>query len=210
MAELDGKRTIKFSGEARAGVDVSRMARQLRNAIADVRDQSRPSTFTRPDMPITTVFKTDVPKELPRILAFRLDANERVLAAAEADVDPLSLKNFFAGWITITTNRLLIANRESFNRHAQIALSVPLSDIRYVRFVEREKGKGPGMDIVTANQNIRLVFADWAAKGESFDQAKRFAMVLGSFMQLPKAEVPVANIPELAPTDEPAVLEPPG
>ena len=199
MTELDGKRTVRFSSEARAGRDVLRMARQLRNTIADVRGQAHPSQFARPELPTTRVFKAAVPEELPRVLAFRLHPRETVLAMAEARIEPLSLGNSFPGWIVITTERLLIANRESFKRHAQIELVIPLDIIRYVRFVEREKGKGPGMDVVTAQQNIRVLFADWAASGPSFDQARRFARVLGSFMRLPRGEVPTADIPELAP-----------
>lgn len=207
MAELDGKRTIKFSGEARAGKDVARMARQLRNAVAEVRDRSHPSAFQRPELPTTTVFKKDVPEELPRILAFRLGPGERLLALAEAEVDELSLRNFFASWITVTSERLLIANKEAFKRYAQIRQSVPLDEIRYVRFVERDKGKGPGMDVVTAKHNIRFGFDDWAASGASFDQAKRFARILGSFMRLPEEEIPTADIPELAPPNSQAEIQ---
>lgn len=199
MAELVGKRAIKFSGEDRAGHEVARMARQLRNAVADVRDGSRPASFSRPSVPSTTVFKKDVPDDLPRILAFRLGPDERVLAMAEADVDEFSLRNFFPSWITVTSDRLLIANKEGFKRYAQIDQAVPLEDIRYVRFVEREKGKGPGIDVVTATKNTRFVFGDWAATGPSFEQAKRFATILGSFMRLPTEEIPIAEIPELMP-----------
>lgn len=206
MAELDGKKTIKFSGEARAGKDVARMARQLRDAVAEVRDRSHPSSFHRPDLPTTTVFKKVVPEELPRILAFRLGPSERLLALAEANVDELSLRNFFSSWITLTNERLLIANKEAFKRYAQIRQSVPLDEIRYVRFVEREKGKGPGMDVVTTKQNMRFVFDDWAANGASFDQARTFARVLASFMRLPPEEIPTADIPEVASAETPAEL----
>lgn len=209
MAELDGKRTIKFGSEYRAGRDVSRMARQLRNAIADVRDQSHPSEYARPEVPTTTVFKQGVPEELPRILAFRLGAHERVLALAEVKVDPLSLNSSYPGWFTVTDQRLLLAKRDEFKSHAQVRQSVPLEDIRYVRFVEREKGKGPGIDLVIAQQNIRLVFDDWAAGEPAAGQAKRLADILGSFMRLPAAEVPVPDIPELLTRVAPAELEGP-
>lgn len=201
MAELDGKRAVTFGGEARAGKDVATMARQLRAVMADIRGQSRPREFARPEVPATTVFKKEVPADLPRILAFRLTPDERVLAMAEANVDPLSLVKFFSSWVIITTHRLLIANKDSFKRFAQIRQSVPLHEIRYVRLVEREKGKGPGLDIVTAGQNIRLVFDDWASSGPALDQARRFARILGSFMRLPEEEIPTADIPELESTD---------
>jgi hypothetical protein len=197
MAELDGKRTMKFGKEARAGRDASRMARQLRNVLADIQGEARPSKYRRAGAPTTTVFRKEVPEELPRILTFRLRPSERVLAMAEVNVDPLSLKNFYDGWITITNERLLIAHKDSFRRFAQVRESVPLDDIRYVRFVEREKGKGPGIDVVTVRQNIRLVFDDWASAGAAFEQARTFSRILGSFMRLPATEIPEADVPEL-------------
>jgi hypothetical protein len=55
-----------------------------------------------------------------------------------------------------------------------------------VRFRERDK-RGPVLDVITTDENIRLTFDDWAGNGQGPDDARRLGNLLAAAMDLPKA-----------------------
>lgn len=84
MAELEGDRTFVIGGQRRASKDVAVMARQLQESLAAVRSQNAPPQEREVSAPTVSVFKSDVPDVLLRVLRMRLDPRERLVALASA------------------------------------------------------------------------------------------------------------------------------
>ncbi|MFF0155726.1 hypothetical protein [Micromonospora sp. NPDC005203] len=63
----------------------------------------------------------------------------------------------------------------------------PLLAIADVNLDRRDK-RGPVLDIITTDENIRLTFDDWAGKRQGLDDSRRLANLLAAAMDLPEAE----------------------
>lgn len=195
IAELDGKRTFKIGPEARAARDVATMAKNLHAAMVAIRGMSPRADLRAPAVPSISVFEDEVPDILPRVLRFRLERDEQVMALADVILDVWSLSG--DAWAVVTDRRLLIARQKDFRRFGVIDEECPLDDIRYVRSRNGASGvraalsgSGPIVDVITKDKNLTLSFDSWAEAGDKRETATMFANLLASFMQIPEDEVP--------------------
>jgi hypothetical protein len=198
IAELPGRRTFKIGGEAKAAKEAHHMVRQLQDALASIRAQGVTYERTGLLMPSILVFEGDVPEELTRILPWRLEAGERVLALADASYDRITLPRFSDGWVVVTDRRILITKQDSLRRVGAIDIEVNVADIRYVRRPDTAS-KPPLLDIITKDSDLTLRFAPWSRAGAPREQAQRFSELVASFMNLPRAEVPEVDTAAIAP-----------
>jgi hypothetical protein len=158
------------------------MAAALAERVAELRNVAH--TRPAPLDPPLTVFNEAVPDEVLRILRWVVPNEEPVLAIADVNLDRLVGENAYLG---VTPERFFISAQNAVRKQGTIEREFPLSDIRYVRFRERDK-RGPVLDIITTDENIRLTFDDWAGNGQGLDDACRLGNLLAAAMDLPESE----------------------
>lgn len=182
MAELPGELSLPFTAKRRDIRETTAMAEALSARVAELRNRAHviPALPT----PEVIVFKDDAPEELMRILRWALPGEEPMLAIADVNLDRLIGDN---GYLAVTTERVFLSSQNSVRKQGEIEQEFPLADIRYVRFREREK-QSPVLDIITVDENIRLTFDGWSAKGQGLERARRLGDLLTAAMNLPKAE----------------------
>ncbi|MGC4880397.1 hypothetical protein ACLQ26_29500 [Micromonospora sp. DT43] len=113
-----------------------------------------------------------------------MPGEETLLAIADVNLDRLVGEDAYLG---VTPERFFISTQNAVRKQGTIEREFPLSDVRYVRFRERDK-RGPVLDVITTDENIRLTFDDWAGKGQGLDGTRRVANLLAAAMNLPEAE----------------------
>jgi hypothetical protein len=182
IAELPGERSLPFTTKRQNIRDAVGMAEALAERVAALRN--RPHTQPAPLDPPLTVFNEAVPEEVLRILRWVVPGEEPLLAIADVNLDRLVGENAYLG---VTPERFFISAQNAVRKQGTIEREFPLSDIRYVRFRERDK-RGPVLDVITTDENIRLTFDDWAGKGQGLDDACRLGNLLAAAMDLPESE----------------------
>ena len=182
VAELPGERSLPFTTKRRNIRDAVGMAAALAERVAELRNVAH--TRPAPLDPPLTVFNEAVPDEVLRILRWVVPDDEPVLAIADVNLDRLVGENAYLG---VTPERFFISAQNAVRKQGTIEREFPLSDIRYVRFRERDK-RGPVLDVITTDENIRLTFDDWAGNGQGLDDACRLGNLLAAAMDLPESE----------------------
>ncbi len=182
MAELPGERSLPFTTKRRSIRDAVAMAEALSEQVAALRNR----VHTRPDPldPPVAVFKEATPDEVLRVLRWVVPGEARLLALADVNLDRLVGDNAYIG---VTPEHFFISTQSAVRKQGMIEREFPLSDIRYVRFRERDK-QGPVLDVITKDENVRLTFDDWAGKGQGLDDARRLGNLLAAAMELPEDE----------------------
>ncbi len=187
--QLPGRRTFKIGGSARAAKDAERMARQLRQALANIRGQGDPTEPEPLVLPSITVFEDNIPGELARILPLRLDQGERLLALADASCDRWNVPLRGAGWVAVTDRRILVTRQESLRRIGAIDIELNVDDIRYVRRPNRGD-RAPVLDVITKDASLTIQFPGWSKTTEHRTEAEQMGELVASFMHLPPSEIP--------------------
>lgn len=182
MAELPEERSLPFTTKRRNIRDAVAMAEALAERVAELRDVAR--TQPAPLDPALTVFSEAVPEDVLRILRWAVPDEQPLLAIADVNLDRLVADNAYLG---VTPERFFISTQNAVRKQGTIDREFPLADIRYVRFRERDK-RGPVLDVITADENIRVTFDDWAGKGQGLDDACRLGNLLAAAMNLPESE----------------------
>lgn len=181
IAELPGELSLPFTTKRRSIREAVEMAAALAERVAELRQVAH--TVPAPLDPPVRVFKETVPDEILRILRWVVP-QEPLLAIADVNTDRLVGENAYLG---VTSERVFISSQNAVRKQGAIEREFPLSDIRYVRFREREK-RGPVLDVITVDENIRLTFDDWATKGQGLENAGRLGNLLTAAMDLPESE----------------------
>lgn len=195
MAELEGKRTLPVGGKRRAAKDVALVANRLHAALAALRG-GEAHEVRELDQPALTVFNDEAPAELLRVLPYRLEHDERVLALADATQDGRVRPIRDPGWIAVTDQRVLIMKQDELRRYGSIADEQPLTTIRYVRTKVDARG-GPEIDVITKDKDFTLRFGSWAAEETHQQEVKSLGALLGHFMNLPPDELPTSEAEKL-------------
>ncbi|WLS44528.1 hypothetical protein Q3V37_24550 [Micromonospora profundi] len=182
IAELPAERSLPFTAKRQSIRDSVRMAEALAERVAALRNRAH--TQPAPLDPPVTVFSDAVPDELLRILRWIVPGGEPLLAIADVNLDRLVGEDAYLG---VTPERFFISAQNAVRKQGTIEREFPLSEIRYVRFRERDK-RGPVLDVITTDENIRLTFDDWAGKGKGLDDAQRLGNLLAAAMDLPESE----------------------
>lgn len=182
MAELPGELSLPFTTKRRNIGDAVAMAEALAERVAELRN--RVHIQPGPLEPPVVVFREDVPGDVLRILRWALPAEDPLLAIADVNLDRLVGDNAYLG---VTSDRFFISSQSAVRKQGTIEREFPLSDIRYVRFREREK-QSPVLDVITRDENIRLTFDGWAVKGQGLENARRLGNLLAAAMDLPEDE----------------------
>ncbi|WP_212844915.1 hypothetical protein [Catellatospora sp. IY07-71] len=182
MAELPEERSLPFTTKRRNIRDAVAMAEALAERVAELRNVAH--TRRAPLDPPLAVFNESVPEDVLRILRWTVPDEEPLLAIADVNLDRLVADNAYLG---VTPERFFISAQSTLRKQGTIDREFPLSDIRYVRFRERDK-RGPVLDVITTEENIRLTFDDWAGKGQGLDDASRIGNLLAAAMNLPESE----------------------
>ncbi|MGZ0713117.1 hypothetical protein ACWPKO_32755 (plasmid) [Coraliomargarita sp. W4R53] len=182
MAELPGEFSLPFTSKRQSVRDATTMADALADRVAALRNQAR--IQPAPLDPPLAVFKDEVPEELLRVLRWAVPNDGGLLAIADVNFDRLVDNNAYLG---VTPERIFLSAQNAIRKQGLIEREVPLSEIRYVRFREREK-QSPVLDIITTDENIRLTFDSWAVNGQGLDNARRLSNLLAAAMNLPESE----------------------
>jgi hypothetical protein len=208
MAELPGKPTLPIGKGKRAAKDVARASRLLLDQLTLLEhgiDLPEPPL----QAPVIAAFENEVPELLPRVLRWHLERDEQLLAAASAKCQGWPVGDW--SYIAVTDQRLLIADQGDLKRHGEVGTSIPLDDIRYVRFTPaRDEGRRTRgrLDITTPSTDLHLTFADWAAEESHWPDLARLAQLVSSSMRLPADEVPASPLADDLPaTDDQAGRE---
>lgn len=182
MVELPGEFSLPFSSKRRSVQDTAAMAGALAERVAELRERhcSKPAELD----PTLRVFHKSAPENLLRILRWAVPGDEPLLALADVNLDRFVGDNAYLG---VTPTRFFVSRQSSVRKQGMIDDEFLLDDIRYVRFVERGKS-GPALDIITAEENLRLTFDDWARTGPELESARRLSDVLATAMNLPDSE----------------------
>ncbi|WP_346535476.1 hypothetical protein [Micromonospora sp. DPT] len=182
IAELPAEFSLPFTAKRQNIRDAVDMAEALAERVAALRNRAH--TQPAPLDPPLTVFSEAVPDEVLRILRWVVPGGVPLLALADVNLDRLIGENAYLG---VTPERFFISEQNAVRKQGTIERQFPLSDIRYVRFRERDK-RGPVLDVITTDENIRLTFDDWAGKGQGLDDACRLGNLLAAAMDLPESE----------------------
>ncbi|MEU8215616.1 hypothetical protein AB0C47_07590 [Micromonospora taraxaci] len=182
IAELPAEWSLPFTTKRQNIRDTVAMAEALAERVATLRN--RPHTQPAPLDPPLTVFAEAVPDEVLRILRWAVPGEEPLLAIADVNLDRLVGDDAYLG---VTPTRLFISAQSAVRKQGTIERDFPLADVRYVRFRERDK-RGPVLDVITTDENIRLTFDDWAGSGNGLEDSRRLANLLAAAMDLPESE----------------------
>lgn len=158
------------------------MAEALANMFANLRNQIH--TTPDPVDPTVVAFKEEVPPEVLLILQWSLPDSGPLLALADVSVQRRLSEKSYLG---ITQKHLFLSSQSSVTKQGLIDTSIPLEDIRYVRFIAQDK-QGPQLDIITKNEDFRIKFDDWGASDEGLPQVERIRDLLSTAMNIPEAE----------------------
>ncbi len=182
FAELPGELSLPFTTKRRNVLDAVAMAEALAIRVAALRNRAH--TQPTPLDPPLTVFNEAVPEEILRILRWIVPGEGSLLAIADVNLDCRVGNNAYLG---VTPEHFFISAQNTVRKQGTIEREFPLSDIRYVRFCERDK-QGPVLDVITTDENVRLTFDGWAGKGQGLDDARRLSNLLAAAMNLPDSE----------------------
>lgn len=182
MAELPEEFSLPFTTKRQNIRDTVAMAEALAERVAALR--SCVHTQPTPLDPPLRVFKETVPEDVLRILRWIVPAEDSLLAIADVNLGRLVGDNAYLG---VTPERFFISEQSAVRKQGRIEREFPLSDIRYVRFRERDN-QSPALDIITKDENIKLTFDGWAGKGQGLEAARRLGNLFAAAMDLPESE----------------------
>lgn len=182
FAELPSERSLPFTSKRQSVRDAVAMAEALAERVAALRNQAH--TQPAPLDPGLIAFDETVPDEVLRILRWALPGEGPLLAIADVNLDRIVGENAYFG---VTSDRFFISAQSAVRKQGTIEREFALADIRYVRFRERAK-QGPALDVITADENIKLTFDDWAGTGKGLADARRLSNLLAAAMNLPESE----------------------
>ncbi|NUT04191.1 MAG: hypothetical protein HOV76_11985 [Hamadaea sp.] len=182
IAELPEEFSLPFTAKRRNMREAVKMAEALAERVAELRNVAH--TRRAPLEPPVTVFNEVVPDDVLRILRWVIPDKEPLLAIADVDLDRIVGSDAYLG---VTPERFFLSAQSAVRKQGTIEREYPLADIRYVRFRERDK-RGPVLDIITKDENIKLTFDDWAGKDQGLDDARRIGDLLAAAMNLPENE----------------------
>lgn len=166
-------------GKNKETQEVANHAGELATTIAQLSNK----VFEVPVIPVPAleVFKTSSPEYLYKVLQWSLPVGEKLVAIADVNQ---GLHNSYLG---ITDQSFFITRQGELRKTGRIEGLYPLSDVRYVRFVEREKGS-PELHIITKGENLAVTFDRWIGKGDALNNARRLAEILATVMDIPDSE----------------------
>lgn len=182
IAELPGERSLPFTTNRQNVRDAAAMAEALAERVAVLRNRAH--TQPAPLDPPLVVFNEAVPEEVLRILRWVMPDENPLLAIADVNLDRLVGDNAYLG---VTPESFFISAQNAVRKQGTIEREFPLSDIRYVRFRERDK-RGPVLEVITTDENIKVTFDGWAGQGQGLDDARRLGNLLAAAMDLPESE----------------------
>lgn len=150
MVELDGRRTFPFGGERKSGKAVADAAARLRKTLATLQGEGASTEFPLPQMPSIQVPEGSCTDDFRRLLRYRLDHGERLVAVADVRLSKSSklelvadiagaVENSIKGsrwldsWAVLTNKRLLVMNKKEFRRCVGISTDISLHTIRIVQ-----------------------------------------------------------------------------
>jgi hypothetical protein len=88
------------------------------------------------------------------------------------------------GLVVVTDRRIITGKANAFRKQGQIGQDIPIDRVRYVRAPAQDGNKRSAIDIITADENIRLIF-----NADIDDtQVDALAAVLAESMTIPDAE----------------------
>jgi hypothetical protein len=192
LVELPGDFSIPFTSKRRNIRDAVAMSSALAERVAVLRN--RPYEKPAALEPAVVAFDGEPPAEVLRILSLVLPEGSDLLALADVNLGRLVGEN---AYLAITREQVLLTGQGPFRKQGAVERTFTLTDIRYVRFIERA-GQGPVLDVITRAENVRLTFDSWAAKGAGLEGARRIGTLLASAMNLPEEERPTDPLLELA------------
>ena len=186
LADLPGKRTVPFTKSRRDAKTVARVSRVLKDQVSTLRESVHMQEPPVPQ-PAIVAFPDDVPEHLTRVIRWHL-TEETLLAVAEA-----RRKWFGRSWahyLAVTDKRLHVLDIDKFERHGEIAESIDLDSIRYVRYRPAESSTKGRLDIVTPDADYPYELGTWAAREDKVAPTQQFVDLLGSHMNVPASEIP--------------------
>lgn len=191
LADLPGKRTVMFTKSRRAAGQVARVSKVLVEQVAALRESIREAEPAVPS-PRIVAFADEVPEHINRVLRWHLGRDEELLAIADT-------KTKFAGrsytrYLAVTDEHLFVLKKEEFDKHGDIAITVDLEDLRYVRFRPGDEKTRGRLDLFTPQIDLSHEFGSWAAQEDNVDSVRKVADLLASSMNLPASEVPTSPI----------------
>lgn len=182
MVELPTERSLPFNSKRRNIRDTAAMAEALAERVAELRNRAHMQPA--PLDPPLVVFDDAVPDEVLRILRWIMPDEGPLLAIADVNLDRLVGDNAYLG---VTPEHFFISTQNAVHKQGMIERHFPLSDIRYVRFRQRDK-HGPVLDIITKDEDIRLTFDNWANEGQWLENAHQLGNLLSAAMNIPQSE----------------------
>lgn len=182
LSVLPVARSLPFTSKRRNIDDAVKMTEALSTSVAALRNQIHaPRELANPKL---SIFKAELPDKMREILTWALPEDSQILVLADANQEKLLSNNVYLG---IAKEYFFVADQGEFNKEGSIESITPLTDIRYVRYLERSK-KGPSLEIITKDENLTFTFDSWAAEGEALAATHRLANVFSSVMNLPEEE----------------------
>lgn len=186
LAELPGKRTLPFSGERKAARVVAKMARDLSAAIEKVQGVAVSPIGQQLAEPGVVAGPRDASVTgLLQILRWHMNPEEALLAIADTSQ---GFKRWGAGYLAVTSERILITGQKEFEKEGVISKQVPVTDIRYVRFKPGSGDATPTIDIATRDEDIHMSFGSWSRSPGARRDIAEVADVLRTFMNVPSDE----------------------
>lgn len=214
LAELPGRRTIRFTSGRRSAEAVAKMAKQLLTAVERLSDsvRQRPAPLERPET-VLTDGREKLDKDL-RILRWHLDSEEELVALVTALElhtpgglpvfgDALRLGNDQQVLVAVTPSRVVVADRVAFREQGTLLRVIPNDQIRYVRRREDDGTGHPRVDLITRDEDFAWrFFVDQASPVPS-----QVAALLGEHMDIPEAERDAMRAALLPRTRDPKELD---
>lgn len=189
MAELPGQFTVVAGKKRRAAKDAHAMARAARDSLTKLRGLPEGSNRRGIEPPYVAALQNmDDLADVLRLWAFRLDPDETVLGIAECRTGSRVLDVFHAGWVLVTSRRVLLAKQDEFRRYAAVERDFPTDQIRYVRLRDESGRQGPQIDIAFRDEDFTLKFSRWAVGEDHRAEVDRLADILKAMMCLPETE----------------------
>lgn len=204
LAALDGKKTLPFGKQKKAAGEVAAMAGALRDAIDRLRDG-----FPRPvreelATPDVAAFAPDdeVPEKLLKVLRWHLAADEELRALGAASQQ---------GWlwsgsvfVAVTDQRLLVANAGDLLDKGVVQQTIPLEDVRYVRYSAGTAKESPRVEVFTPTADVRLEFGSWARTDEKRTPVEELAQILADASHTPEEEKAIVAVRKAQAVPDPA------
>lgn len=209
LAALDGKKTLPFGKQKKAASEVAAMAGALRDAVDGLRHGLPRPVKEELAIPDVAAFAPDdeVPDRLLEVLRWHLTADEELLALGAASQQ---------GWLwsgsvfaAVTDRRLLVANAGDILDKGVVEQSIPLEDVRYVRYSAGTTKESPRVEVFTPSADVRLEFGSWARSDKDRTPVEQIAQLLADASHTPEAEKAIVSASKAQAALEPGSAESP-